>query len=110
MTAPTADGDREHQLLQRIAALEADNAKLLETNAHLAQLADKFRRMVFSRRSEWHVDDQHPLLPFPGDEPPPPPPPHVDEGPTKSTRRRSRSSRVAVASVGSGPICRVFAR
>jgi hypothetical protein len=32
-------------LLQRIAALEADNAKLLETNAHLAQLVDKFLRM-----------------------------------------------------------------
>lgn len=100
MTATSADlGDDPAQLRARIAELEAQKAKLLETNEHLAQLVEKFRRMVFAARRERHVDERHPRLPFPEEEPPAlPPPPHVDEAPDdeveavqKKQRRRGVS-------------------
>jgi transposase len=82
VTATSADlGDDPVQLRARITELEAQKAQLLETNEHLAQLVEKFRRMIFAARRERHVDERHPRLPFTGEEPPPPPPPHVDEAP-----------------------------
>jgi transposase len=75
VTATSADiHDDPAKLRARIVELEAQNE-------HLTQLVDKFRRMLFALRRERHVDDQHPKLPFPSEEPPPPPPPHVDEAP-----------------------------
>lgn len=106
MADPDLDDDSA-SLRARIAELEvrnsdlaalldkanAERSQLLETNAHLAQLVDRFRRMVFSRRSERHVDGKHPLLPFPGDEPQPTPPPHVAEAPDEEHESTKKAVR-----------------
>lgn len=85
MTTTPSPDDATQRLLARVAELEASNAALSSTNAELqssnAALAHRVEvllHQLYGKKAERREGD-HPLLPFPGDEPEPPPPPHVDE-------------------------------
>jgi len=88
-----AVGDNEVELLRaRVAELEASNATLTSSNAELtssnaaltsrntalAHRVEVLLHQIYGKKGERRTDN-HPELPFPGDEPAEPPPPHVDE-------------------------------
>ncbi|HEX6812432.1 MAG TPA: IS66 family transposase [Planctomycetota bacterium] len=60
------------------AALSSTNADLSSRNAALAHKVEVLLHQIYGKKAERRTGD-HPLLPFPGDEPAEPPPPHVDE-------------------------------
>jgi len=66
------DNVEMEKLRSRVVEVEARNAALEAQVAHLT-------KQLFARKSERQAEDNHPTLPFPGDEPELPPPPHVDE-------------------------------
>ena len=61
-----------------IEQLRARNAALEAANASLQHRVEELLHRLYGKKAERREDD-HPQLPFPGDEPEPPPPPHVDE-------------------------------
>lgn len=74
----TADNSEMERLRARVAELEASNAALHSNNQALAHKVEVLLHQIYGRKAERREGD-HPMLPFPGDEPEPPPPPHVDE-------------------------------
>lgn len=94
MTANKQQTDDEVvQLRARVAELESNNVELQKQVQHLLH-------QLFGRKSE-RGDDNHPKLPFPGEEPAPPPPPHVDEAPDEEyeevpfKRRKRGATRIS---------------
>ena len=67
----TQDNDE----LQR---LRARNAELEASNVALQHKVETLLHQLYGKKAE-RRKDEHPELPFPGDETEPPPPPHVDE-------------------------------
>jgi hypothetical protein len=66
------------RLREQVAELEAKTAALQSNNVALAHKVERLLHQLYGKKAERREDD-HPTLPFPGDEPAPPPPPHVDE-------------------------------
>ena len=74
------DNDDLQHLRARNAELEAKIASLTSANVALQHKVEVLLHQLYGKRSE-RREDNHPLLPFPGDEPEAPPPPHVEEAP-----------------------------
>lgn len=74
----TTDDSEVERLRARVAELEAKNAALQSNNVALAHKVERLLHQIYGKKAERREDD-HPTLPFPGDEVEPPPPPHVDE-------------------------------
>ena len=94
MTTNEQQADAElAQLRARVAELESNNVELKKQVQHLLH-------QLFGRKSE-RAGDNHPLLPFPDEEPAPPPPPHVEEAPDEEyeevtfKRRKRGASRIS---------------
>jgi len=72
----------EHEELRalrtRVAELESERSTLASANAALQHRVDALLHQLYGKKAERRQDD-HPELPFPGDEAEPTPPPHVDE-------------------------------
>ena len=76
--AHAQDQGELQQLRARVAGLEEERASLVSANASLQHKVDMLLHQLYGKKAE-RREDNHPQLPFPGDEPEPPPPPHVDE-------------------------------
>lgn len=76
MTA--VDDSEVERLRERVAELEASIAALSSNNVALAHKVEVLLHQLYGKKAERRTSD-HPVLPFPGDEPEPPPPPHVAE-------------------------------
>ena len=74
----TVDESELKRLRERVAELEAKTAALQSNNVALAHKVERLLHQLYGKKAE-RRKDEHPTLPFPGDEPAPPPPPHVDE-------------------------------
>lgn len=78
----TASEQVEHLLAKAMADNAALRTQLADRDHQLAerdQRIEHLTKMLFARKSERLANANHPLLPFPGDEPTPPVPPHVAE-------------------------------
>lgn len=71
--------DEMQELRGRVIAVDAQNAELAAQNAELREQVEHLKKQLFARKTERQAQDNHPQLPFPGDEPAVPPPPHVEE-------------------------------
>lgn len=85
--------DEMQQLRARVAGLEAEKASLQHK-------VDMLLHQLYGKKAERREDD-HPQLPFPGDEPELPPPPHVDEAEDEEfetityTRKKRGATRIS---------------
>ena len=90
-------GEHDSEELQR---LRARNAELESANAALQHKVEALLHQLYGKRSERKTDN-HPELPFPGEEPEPAPPPHVDEAPDEEyeeiqyTRKKRGATRIS---------------
>ncbi|NQY56850.1 MAG: IS66 family transposase [Ilumatobacteraceae bacterium] len=88
-----ADDNKVQQLLARNAVLEAEKAALQHK-------VDMLLHRLYGKKAE-RREDNHPQLPFPGDEPEPPSPPHVDEAEDEEfdtityTRKKRGATRIS---------------
>lgn len=88
-----ADDNKVQQLLARNAVLEAEKAALQHK-------VDMLLHRLYGKKAE-RREDNHPQLPFPGDESEPPPPPHVDEAEDEEfdtityTRKKRGATRIS---------------
>lgn len=88
-----ADSKEMQQLRARNAALETEKAALQHK-------VDMLLHQLYGKKAERRADN-HPQLPFPGDEPDPPPPPHVDEAEDEEfetityTRKKRGATRIS---------------
>jgi transposase len=101
VTIPTQQSDDEMTKLRaRVAELEASNASLSSSNVALAHRVEVLLHQLYGKKGERRTDN-HPELPFPGEEPEAPPPPHADEAEDDEfetityTRKKRGASRIS---------------
>ena len=92
----THDNEELSEMRARVVDLESQIAELTASNAALRHKVEVLLHQLYGKRSE-RREDNHPLLPFPDDEPEPVPPPQVDEAPDEeyedvSFRRKKRGA------------------
>jgi transposase len=96
-----ADEGEMNRLRERVAELEAKTAALQSNNVALAHKVERLLHQLYGWDAE-RSEDNHPTLPFPGDEPAPPPPPHVDEAEDDEhetltyTRKKRGATRISI--------------